>query len=116
MKKNNNSKFNHDRIQQTILIILANALHKEAYNPIFHYATFTDIKLSKDYSIAKIYVDSFNQKYIDKIINQLNTATGFFKTCLAKKLIIKKVPNLLFVKDQTVEQSTKIEDLLNKIN
>lgn len=116
MKKNNNSKFNYERIQQTMLIVLANALHKQAYNPIFQFATFTDIQLSRDYSVAKVYVDSYNRKNIDKIIAELNTATGFFKTCLAKQLTIKKVPNLTFIKDNTIEQTTRINNLLNKIN
>lgn len=116
MKKNNNSsKFNHDRMQQTMLIVLANALHKQAYNPIFQYATFTDIQLNKDYSLAKVYVDSYIQQNIDKIIIQLNTAKGFFKTCLAKQLTIRKIPDLIFLKDKTIEQTEKIDNLLTKI-
>ena len=113
---NNKKNYNHDRTQQNMLIILCNTLRDEIYDPIVKLATFTDVKLTNDYSEARVLVDTYDRKNIDKVVEALTKAKGVFKTSLANQLEIRKVPELIFEKDASIDQSLEVERLLHEIN
>lgn len=106
----------HDRIQQTILIILCNTLKEEIYDPTLKLATFTDIHLTNDYSQATVFVDTYDRKQIDQVVETCKKAQGVFKTALAKQLEIRKIPELIFEKDRSVDQSIEIEKIIQEIH
>ena len=112
---NNRKNYNHDRTQQNMLIILCNTLRDEIYDPIVKLATFTDIKLTNDYSEATVLVDTYDRKNVDKVVEALTKAKGVFKTALANQLEIRKIPELIFVKDASIDQSLEVEKLLHEI-
>ena len=48
---------------------------------------------------------------------RLNAAKGFIKTELAKrKLEIRRIPDLRFIYDESIEYGNKIEKIIEKIN
>ena len=51
-----------------------------------------------------------NLKKMDK------KATGLFKSELAKRMTIFKIPDLTFAKDESVEYGSKIDELLRGLN
>ena len=51
-----------------------------------------------------------------KVSDALNKASGFIKTSLAKKVQIRKMPDLHFVYDESLEYGKKIEDIIERIN
>lgn len=114
--QNHRKNYNHDRIQQTMLIILCNTLRDEIYDPVVKLATFTDIKLTNDYSEARVLVDTYDRKSIDQVVEALTKAKGVFKTALANQLEIRKIPELIFEKDLSIDQSLEIEKLINDIH
>ena len=112
----NKKNYHHDRIQQTMLIIMCNTLKEEVYDPIVKLATFTDLKLTNDYSQATIFVDTYDRKKIDQVVETCKKAQGVFKTALAKQLEIRKIPELIFEKDRSIDQSIEIEKLIKEIH
>lgn len=114
--QNKRKNYNHDRIQQTMLIVLCNTLRDEIYDPVIKLATFTDIKLTPDYSEARVLVDTYDRKQIDKVVESLTKAKGVFKTALANQLEIRKIPELIFEKDISIDQSLEIEKLISQIH
>ena len=63
----------------------------------------------------KLWQNDQNKK--DKCLHDLNGAKGFIKTELAKrKLEIRRIPDLRFIYDESVEYGNKIENIINKIN
>lgn len=114
--QNNKKNYNHDRIQQTMLIVLCNTLRDEIYDPIVKLASFTDIKLTNDYSEAVVLVDTYDRSKIDHVIEALNKAKGVFKTSLAHQLEIRKIPEIKFEKDVSIDQSMEIEKIINQLH
>lgn len=114
--QNHRKNYNHDRIQQSMLIIMCNTLRDEIYDPVVKLATFTDLKLTNDYSEARVLVDTYDRKNIDQVVEALTKAKGVFKTALANQLEIRKIPELFFEKDVSIDQSLEIEKLIHDIH
>lgn len=108
--------YHHDRIQQAMLIILGNTLKEEIYDPVLKLATFTDIRLTNDYSQATVFVDTYDRNQIDDVVETCKKAQGVFKTALAKQLEIRKIPELIFERDRSIDQSLEIERLIRDIH
>lgn len=114
--QNHRKNYNHDRIQQTMLIVMCNTLRDEIYDPIVKLATFTDLKLTNDYSEARVLVDTYDRKNVDQVVEALTKAKGVFKTALANQLEIRKIPEIIFEKDVSIDQSLEIEKLIHDIH
>lgn len=114
--QNHRKNYNHDRTQQNMLIILCNTLRDEIYDPIVKLATFTSLKLTNDYSEARVLVDTYDRKNIDQVVESLTKAKGVFKTALANQLEIRKVPELIFEKDISIDQSLEVEKIIHHIH
>lgn len=110
-----NNSYNHDRIAADILAILNRSVQLEARNENLKKASLTGIKLAHDYSVAVIYVDTYNREQIATLVNDLNQAKSFLRNKLAHKLSIRRVPKLEFVVDTTIDNSLKIEEILDKL-
>ena len=52
---------------------------------------------------------------VDKALDELNRAKGSIRTSLAKKMDIYKVPELIFIKDDTLDKYERIEEILKEI-
>lgn len=105
---------------------LANILLKEINDIIYNKlrdkdikgTTATFVKLADDLGNAKVYCTNFDDTKIDKAIKDLNNAEGFIKAELyRKKIEMRHIPTLEFVKDDSISYGIKIENLIKeKIN
>lgn len=77
--------------------------------------TITAVKLSPDLQIATVYFRVWNDGDITKAQLGLESAAGFLRNKLAKALKIRRVPELRFFYDESIERASLIEDLLTKI-
>lgn len=81
------------------------------------FVTITHIDLSSDLSYAKVYCTVLDDNKKDKCINDLNGASGFIKSELMKrKLEIRKIPDLNFIYDDSIEYGNNIEKIIKKIH
>lgn len=110
------AKYRHNQNESLMLNTLNNTLKYELDDPIFKKVSFTYVKLSGDKSYLNVYVDTYNHQDINKILKELNNASGTFRTMMAKKTNFYKVPKIIFNEDTTITKSLHIEDLINKIN
>jgi ribosome-binding factor A len=110
------SSHKHDRIQSEILNLLNHTLKFEIYDEFIKKASFTYVKLSDDNLTAHIYVDTFDRNLIDKLVTKLQESKGVFRKQLANNMAIRKIPDLKFYVDRTIDNSYKIDELLDKIN
>lgn len=116
MWQNNRRNYHHDHIQKQIMVILNETLRDEIYDNVVKLATFTETRLTSDYSTCTIFVDTYNREKIDNVLKAVKKAKGVFKTQLAKKMTIKKIPDLIFVKDCSIDQVLKIEKIIQQVN
>ena len=65
----------------------------------------------------KIYVSFLGQKAREEAgMKALNRSKGFIRSALAKRLTMRKVPELHFLIDDALERGNKIEKIISKIN
>ena len=102
---------------------LANVLLKEINDIIYNKlrdqdikdTTVTFIKLADDLNNAKIYCTNFNEEKIDKAVKDLNNAEGFIKAELfRRKLEMRTIPKMDFVKDESISYGMKIENIIKE--
>ncbi len=85
-------------------------------NPKLGFVTITDVRVTNDLSIAKIYVSFLGQQARkDAGMRVLEKSKGFLRTELAKRMHMRKVPDLIFLHDDSLENGNKIEKILQDI-
>ncbi len=94
---------------------LSSILQMEVKDPAIGFCTITGVDITNDLSIAKVYV-SFLNKNVKKSMDALQKSKGFIRSLLAKRLTIRKCPELHFVLDTSLEYGNKIETLIEEIN
>lgn len=90
-------------------------LHK-LKDPAFSILTITDVKVTPDLKIAKIYVSVFEKEKRELVLGKINAINKTIRTILAQKINIKSVPELHFYIDDTIDYVEKIENLFKKIS
>lgn len=99
--------------EQLLLTLLARIINQEITNVNVINPTVVEVKLSNDGSHAKVYLTFEKNK--QKGLEAINNATGFIKTELSKYWNGRKVPQLHFELDNTLDTSQRIENILKQI-
>ena len=91
-------------------------LRDEAKIPTFDTTniTVTEVRMSPDLKNARAYVIPLGGKDTDKIINILTEFSYLVRKVLAKKIDMKFLPKVHFVKDNSFDYAEKIEKLIQK--
>ena len=79
--------------------------------PEIGFCTVSEVRLTNDLSKAKVYVSFFGNNYG---VAALKKSKGFIKSELAKRLKMKKIPDLEFVVDDTLDKVSRIEEIVSK--
>ena len=104
-----------ERVASDMQKELGNILLFEAKDKDFKNVTITHVDVTNDLSYAKVYFTTFDddKKAVEK---DLNNAEGFFRSSLAKKLLIRHTPEIKFIYDESIEYGKKIEKIIEEIN
>ena len=78
--------------------------------------TVTEVRMSPDLKTAKIFVMPLGGKNSEEIIEKLKIASFMIRKVLSKKIIVKFLPKLFFVKDDSFDYAEKIENLIKQTN
>ena len=106
-----------ERIESIISRDVTEIIQKELKDPHIGFCTISNVKVTNDYSYAKIFVSFLGQQARqDAGLKALNHATGFIRKQLSAKLTIRKCPELIFVLDDTYDKAQRIENIIDEIN
>ena len=78
--------------------------------------TVTEVRMSPDLKTAKIFVMPLGGKNADEIIDKLKEFSFVVRKVLSKKIVMKFLPKLYFVKDNSFDYAEKIENLIKQTN
>ncbi len=78
--------------------------------------TVTEVRMSTDLKTAKIFVMPLGGKNAEEIIEKLKEFSFVIRKVLSKKIVMKFLPKLYFVKDNSFDYAEKIENLIKKTN
>ena len=78
--------------------------------------TVTEVRMSSDLKTAKIFVMPLGGKNTEEIIEKLKMSSFIIRKVLSKKIVMKFLPKLFFVKDDSFDYAEKIENLIKQTN
>lgn len=77
------------------------------------YITVLEADVSPDAKNVKVFIDIFGKEELhDKILNSLNKNSSHFRAHLAKKAVLRTVPEIVFILDKSGKKATDIESLI----
>ena len=104
-----------DRLNNMFVEEISKIIHEEIKDKEIGFVTVTDARITNDLSFAKVYITSLNDNR-EKVLNSLNKASGFIRSLLCDRVKIRKMPEIHFVYDESIEYGKKIEDIIERIN
>ena len=104
-----------ERLANLLIKEISSILMTEIKDEDIKFVTITHLDLSSDLSYAKVYCTVLKNR--DKCIHDLNGAKGFIRSELMKrKLEMRKIPELHFVFDESIDYGNKIEKIIKEIH
>lgn len=92
-------------------------LIRDLKDPRIGFASIVQVEVSNDLSLAKVYVSVLGDDEAKKdTLKGLQSATGFVRTELARRLQLRYTPQLQFLLDTSIEHGARISKLLNEVN
>jgi ribosome-binding factor A len=106
-----------DRIEEQLRIEISEIIEREIHDPRVGLATVTGVRISSDLRHARIFITALgNDEEHKRTIQGLTSAAGYIRHALSKRLHhLKRIPELIFEYDESVEQSLRIAKLLDEI-
>ncbi len=102
------------RVADLIQAELANILLRESHGSDLSLATITEVSVSPDFSHAKIFVSVLDENNAKKVIEALNEESKNLRFLLAKRIVLRVIPDLKFVYDDTALHGQHISSLIDK--
>ena len=76
--------------------------------------TVTEVRMSPDLKTAKIFVIPLGGKDTEKVLDKLKEFSFIIRKVLSKKTMVKFMPKLFFVTDDSFDYAEKIESLIRQ--
>jgi ribosome-binding factor A len=98
-----------EEIRQTIAELLA----REVHDPGIGFVTLTHVKVSPDLQLARVsYTSLGDDKARQETARALSRATPFLRRAIGQRLRLRRVPELIFHFDESIENQARIERIL----
>ena len=105
-----------DRLGDLIREEISSLLIRDIKDPRIKMLTITDVEVSRDIRTAKIFYSvGGDQRAKEETQRGLESAIGFIKTALAQNLTIRRVPELVFIYDKSLDYGQKIDRILEDL-
>lgn len=88
---------------------------KELELPLGCLATISEVKTSRDLGIAKILISAIPDEKKDEIMAEIKKKTFKLQTLLNKKLVLYRIPKLVFNFDEKIIKAERINQLLDNL-
>ncbi|MGM0436408.1 MAG: 30S ribosome-binding factor RbfA [Bacillota bacterium] len=108
---------NIPRLESDIERALTKILREDAKDPAIGFLTITDVDLTKDLSYLTIYytvIEDENHSK-DRVQKALERSSKFLRTALANRVDLRKMPELRFRYDDTLDRAIRISEGLKKV-
>ncbi len=106
-----------DRVADQIRMEVADILMRKIKDPRVRTVTVTDVELTKDLRIARVYVTTMEPKEGERYVFEgLAKASGFVRAELGRRLALRYLPELMFVKDVSGPRADRVLELLDGLH
>ena len=104
-----------ERLQNTFVEEISKIIRNNIKDKNIEFVTITASKISSDLSYAKIYFTTLKDDKKEEITKSLNKASSYIITELCNKVNIRKMPELSFIYDDSIEYGNKIEHIIDSL-
>lgn len=106
-----------DKVNSQVKREIGRIIQQELSDPRVQFVTITQADVSRDLRSARIrYSVLGDQTQMQAAQNGLDAARGLIRKLLASSIKLRNVPELLFIFDETIEASIRIEETLKEIH
>ena len=106
-----------DRIGDQIRSEVANLLGRELQDPGLGFVTVTRVRVTADLSIARVYYTTMGDDRMRRRTAQaLQRALPFIRRSIGSRLRLRRVPEIEFIFDDSIEQHERLERIIQEIH
>jgi ribosome-binding factor A len=104
------------RVADQVRMEVAEILSRKIKDPRVQFVTVTDVKMTADLKIARIYVTALDQEhYEQQTAPGLKSAVGYIRTEVGRRLNLRYTPEIVFYRDTSAEYAHRMEKVLNSL-
>jgi len=105
-----------DRVADLLKEEISQMLCKEVKDPHIGFITITDVEVSKDLQLAKVFYTILgDERQLSESSDALQRVSPFIKRQLGKRLRMRFIPDILFRYDHSLDYGAKIDTLLDQL-
>ena len=105
-----------ERVGDQIRMEVADILARRTKDPRVGFITVTGVDLSPDLRLAKVYVTTLQEGREAHALEGLNSALGFIRAELGRRLALRYTPDLIFRQDKSGQYGNRMEKLLDSLH
>jgi ribosome-binding factor A len=106
-----------DRVADQIRMEVADILMRKIKDPRVRSLTVTDVELTSDLRIARVFVTAMGTDAEEReIFTGLANASGFVRGELGRRLTLRYLPEVVFVKDVSGPRGDRVMQLLEELH
>ena len=106
------------QVERLIRAEVSELLSRQVKDPrVKGLVTVTEVSTSPDLKQAKIFISIMgdeNEK--GEVLQGLNSASGFLRRELAKRVSLRHIPELSFEKDDSIERGIRLSQLIEQVS
>ena len=104
-------------IQSELKKVLSDIIRNDMKDPrVSEMASVTRVEITRDLKYAKVYISVFDtEKKKNSTIETLSHAQHHIKNEIGARMRIRRLPEITFLLDTSIEYSTKISEMLKKV-
>ena len=104
------------RVADQIRMEVAEIFARKIKDPRVQFVTVTDVKMTADLKIARVYVTTLDQEHFEQqTAPGLKSAVGFIRTEVGRRLNLRYTPEIVFYRDTSAEYAQHMEKILDSL-
>lgn len=103
-----------DRVAAHLRRCLATAIHQNLPDEDTSFIAISDVEVTRDLSVATVYINTLDPTQEKLALQTLRLNEKQLRKIMAQQLNTRKVPELRFKYDASLEYGRKLEDLIQK--
>ena len=104
------------RVTENVKEMISLLIDRKIKDPRVEFVTVTGVEVSADLRHCKVFFSTLGgKKEHDRALVGLESASGYIRGELGKRLRMKYTPAIRFYFDETVEQGERIDRIINRL-
>ncbi len=103
-----------DRVAAHLRRTLATAIHQNLPDEDTSFITISDVEVTRDLSVATVFINTLDPSQEKLAIQTLSLNAKHLRKIMAQQINTRKVPELRFKYDASLEYGRKLENLIQK--